>query len=69
MPEANGRACSLIYQCTRAQMVPMIRALRRCTAAEALESMCSSCIERGDSERLCPGDDTREMSLAQSASH
>lgn len=39
----NGGRCPMIYECTRIQMTPMIRALRRCSAEEAMESICSSC--------------------------
>lgn len=41
----NGGRCPMIYECTRIQMTPMIRALRRCSADEAMESICSSCAD------------------------
>jgi len=44
----NGGRCPRIYECTRIQMTPMIRALRRCSAEEAMESICSSCTDMTD---------------------
>lgn len=44
----NGGRCPMIYECTRIQMTPMIRALRRCSAEEAMESICSNCTDITD---------------------
>jgi hypothetical protein len=41
----NGGRCPKIYECTRIQMTPMIRTLRRCSAEEAMESICSNCAD------------------------
>jgi hypothetical protein len=35
--------CPELYSCPKVKMTPMIRALLRCTAAEAMESICTSC--------------------------
>ena len=48
MPGNNGERCPKIYECTRIQMTPMIRALQRCSAEEAMESICSSCADMAD---------------------
>lgn len=57
----NGQACTLIYECDRAQMVPMIRSLRRCTAAEALESVCSNCAQRPGLKEVCQSNDPPDI--------
>lgn len=36
-------SCSELYYCQRVKMTPMIRVLLRCTAAEAMESICATC--------------------------
>lgn len=36
-------SCPELYTCSRVKMTPMIRVLLRCTAAEAMESICASC--------------------------
>jgi hypothetical protein len=36
-------SCSELYNCPRVKMTPMIRVLLRCTAAEAMESICATC--------------------------
>jgi hypothetical protein len=41
-----GLTCPKLYECPRIQMAPMIRALRRCSADEAMQSICDSCEER-----------------------
>ena len=41
-----GLTCPKLYECPRIQMAPMIRALRRCSADEAMQSICDSCDER-----------------------
>jgi hypothetical protein len=35
-----------MYECPKINLVPMIRSLRRCTADEAMESVCSDCADR-----------------------
>ena len=42
----KAQACPLMYECPKVNLVPMIRSLRRCTAAEAMESVCSDCADR-----------------------
>jgi len=42
----NGVTCPKIYECPRIQITPMIRSLRRCSAEEAMESICSNCDEK-----------------------
>lgn len=44
----NG-SCPELYSCPKVKMTPMIRMLLRCTAAEAMESICATC-ERNHSE-------------------
>jgi hypothetical protein len=41
--------CPELYSCPKVRMTPMIRMLLRCTAAEAMESICATC-ERNHSE-------------------
>jgi len=41
----NPESCPKLYSCSKVQMTPMIRVLLRCTAAEAMQSICSSCDE------------------------
>jgi hypothetical protein len=41
----NPESCPKLYNCSKVQMTPMIRVLLRCTAAEAMQSICSSCEE------------------------
>ena len=42
----NNKPCPKMYECSRVTMVPMIRALRRCSAEEAVQSVCANCAER-----------------------
>ena len=39
----NHETCPELYNCHRVKMTPLIRALLRCTAAEAMESICATC--------------------------
>ena len=39
----NHEACPELYNCPKAEMTPLIRVLLRCTAAEAIDSICASC--------------------------
>ena len=36
-------SCPELYTCHRVKMTPLIRVLMRCTAAEAMESICATC--------------------------
>ncbi len=36
-------SCPKLYECSRIRMAPMIRALLRCTAGEAMQSICANC--------------------------
>ncbi len=46
MSDGDGEHCPRLYECPRIQMTPMIRALLRCSAEEAMKSICASCDER-----------------------
>jgi hypothetical protein len=39
----NHDSCPELYNCHRVKMTPLIRVLLRCTAAEAMESICATC--------------------------
>jgi len=39
----NYDSCPELYDCHRVKMTPLIRVLLRCTAAEAMESICATC--------------------------
>jgi hypothetical protein len=39
----NHDSCPELYNCPRVKMTPLIRVLLRCTAAEAMESICATC--------------------------
>jgi hypothetical protein len=39
-------SCPKLYECSRIRMAPMIRALLRCSAGEAMQSICTNCDER-----------------------
>lgn len=41
----NPETCPMLYTCSRVAMTPLIRALLRCTAAEAMEFICANCEE------------------------
>jgi hypothetical protein len=48
----NHETCPELYNCTRVKMTPLIRILLRCTAAEAMESICATCEqEHGQGEQ------------------
>lgn len=46
----NPESCPKLYECSRIKMAPMIRALLRCTAEEAMKSICASCDERQEGQ-------------------
>ena len=39
----NPESCPQLYACSKVKMTPMIRVLLRCTAAEAMQSICTNC--------------------------
>lgn len=39
----NPESCPQLYTCSKVKMTPMIRVLLRCTAAEAMQSICTNC--------------------------
>lgn len=39
----NSESCPMLYNCSKVKMTPMIRVLLRCTAAEAMKSICINC--------------------------
>ena len=41
----NIKSCPKMYECSKIRMVPLVRALRRCTAEEAMSSVCAGCAE------------------------
>ncbi len=41
----NTEPCPMLYTCTKVRMTPLIRVLLRCTAAEAMKSICANCEE------------------------
>ncbi|MGB2884741.1 MAG: hypothetical protein WBC47_04055 [Dehalococcoidia bacterium] len=45
MSDKNGESCPKLYECPRIRMTPIIRALLRCSADEAMKSICASCDE------------------------
>ena len=48
----NHETCPELYNCQRVKMTPLIRVLLRCTAAEAMESICATCEqEHGQGEQ------------------
>jgi len=71
----NHDSCPELYNCHRVKMTPLIRVLLRCTAAEAMESICATCEQEhaqgqqdnnyvapsGQKVKLVVGDDAGEM--------
>jgi len=41
----NPEQCPLIYTCSKVKMTPLIRTLLRCTASEAMQSICNNCVD------------------------
>jgi biotin-(acetyl-CoA carboxylase) ligase len=78
----NHETCPELYDCHRVKMTPLIRVLLRCTAAEAMESICATCEQehgqgRQDSDYVAPsgrkvkvvvGDDAEQMAGASAGS-
>ena len=45
-------SCPRLFACPRITMTPMIRALLRCSAEEAMKNICASCTDKkGTAER------------------
>ena len=40
--------CPLLYSCSKVKMTPLIRTLLRCTASEAMKSICDNCVDALD---------------------
>ena len=71
----NHDSCPELYNCHRVKMTPLIRVLLRCTAAEAMESICATCEQEhaqgqqdnnyvapsGQKVKVVVGDDAGEM--------
>jgi hypothetical protein len=78
----NHDYCPELYNCHRVKMTPLIRALLRCTAAEAMESICATCEQEryqgeqdnnyvspsGRRVKVVVGDDAQEMVGASAGS-
>lgn len=78
----NHDSCPELYNCPRVKMTPLIRVLLRCTAAEAMDSICATCrqeraLGQQDSDYLAPsgrkvtlvvGDEAGEMAGASASS-
>jgi hypothetical protein len=74
----NHETCPELYNCHRVKMTPLIRVLLRCTAAEAMESICTTCEQEryqgeqdnnyvapsGRKVKVVVGDEAREMAGA-----
>lgn len=41
--------CPMLYSCSKVKMTPLIRTLLRCTASEAMQSICKNCVDALDS--------------------
>ena len=50
MFDRNPESCPKLYECPKIKMAPMIRALLRCTADEAMRSICANCDERQEGQ-------------------
>ena len=44
-------SCPELYTCPRVKMTPLIRVLLNCTAAEAMESICTGCEGEAENNR------------------
>ena len=79
----NHEICPELYNCPRVRMTPLIRVLLRCTAAEAMESICATCEQEhyqgeqdnnyvapsGRKVKVVVGDDAGEMAGASAGSN
>jgi hypothetical protein len=52
MSDKNGESCPKLYECPRIRMTPIIRALLRCSADEAMKSICASCDENPNVQKV-----------------
>ena len=78
----NYDSCPELYDCHRVKMTPLIRGLLRCTAAEAMESICATCEQEryqgeqgnnyvspsGRKVKVVVGDDAQQMVRASAGS-
>jgi hypothetical protein len=78
----NHETCPELYNCHRVKMTPLIRALMRCTAAEAMESICTTCQQEhsqgqqnddymapsGEKIKVVVGDEAEELAEASPVS-
>jgi hypothetical protein len=74
----NHDYCPELYNCPRVKMTPLIRVLLRCTATEAMASICATCEQEryqcepdnnyvspsGREVKVVVGDDAGEMAGA-----
>lgn len=79
----NHETCPELYNCPRVRMTPLIRVLLRCTAAEAMESICATCEQEhyqgeqdnnyvapsGRKVKVVVGDDAGQMAGASAGSN
>ena len=47
----NAENCPMLYSCSKVKMTPLIRTLLRCTASEAMQSICNNCVEALDTAK------------------
>ncbi len=47
----NPDNCPLLYSCSKVKMTPLIRTLLRCTASEAMQSICNNCVDALDTAK------------------
>jgi len=52
MSDRDPESCPKLYECSKIRMTPMIRALLRCTAHEAMKSICANCDERQEVQEV-----------------
>ncbi len=52
MFDNDPESCPKLYECPKIRMTPMIRALLRCTADEAMKSICANCDERQEAQAV-----------------
>jgi len=78
----NNDSCPELYNCPRVKMTPLIRVLLRCTAAEAMASICATCEQEryqgeqdnnyvspsGRKVKVVVGDDAQQMVGASAGS-
>ena len=52
MFDTDHESCPKLYECSKIRMTPLIRALLRCTAEEAMKSICANCDERQEVQEV-----------------